>query len=179
MFCRKPCTHAHCDFVHKVICISCFLVLECRWILAQVHTSYFLWLPYTAKFSRVFNFANFVNFQPFAKLFQRKFFYTYTSVFTCIGVDGQHAAESTRNTLWRDNLRSKHCIADSYKFKCGQRCVTVRIRTCLYASPILLTCVACTWFRQQIREIIISSKTTIRENLALYGIYHGVLLVMV
>ena len=121
----------------------------------------------------------FVNFQPFAKLFQRKFFYTYTSVFTCIGVDGQHAAESTRNTLRRDNLRSKHCIADSYKFKCGQRCVTVRIRTCLYASPILLTCVACTWFRQQIREIIISSKTTIRENLALYGIYHGVLLVMV
>ena len=30
-------------------------------------------IPYSAKFSRVFNFANFANFQPFAKIFQPKF----------------------------------------------------------------------------------------------------------
>ena len=33
-------------------------------------------IPYIAKFSRVFNFANFANFanfQPFAKIFQRQF----------------------------------------------------------------------------------------------------------
>ena len=44
--------------------------------------------------------------------------------------------------------------------------VTVRI-SCLYATPIYITCAACAWFRQRICEIIStkSSKTTIRENL--------------
>ena len=30
-------------------------------------------VPYSAKFSRVFNFTNFANFKPSVKLFQRKF----------------------------------------------------------------------------------------------------------
>ena len=47
-------------------------------------------IPYSAKFSRVFNF---VKFQPFAKLSQRKFV-------TC-NVDGQHAAKSTSDALQR------------------------------------------------------------------------------
>ena len=43
-------------------------------------------LPYSAKFLRVFNFANFANFQPFAKIFQRKFL-------TC-GMQCAHATNS-------------------------------------------------------------------------------------
>ena len=31
-------------------------------------------VPYSAKFSRVFNFVNFMNFQPFTKLFQQNLF---------------------------------------------------------------------------------------------------------
>ena len=30
-------------------------------------------VPYSAKFSRVFNFADFMDFQPFVKVFQQKF----------------------------------------------------------------------------------------------------------
>ena len=52
---------------------------------------------YSAKFLWVFHF---VNFQPFAKLFQRKI----VTRNTCNSVDGQHATESTRDTLQRDTF---------------------------------------------------------------------------
>ena len=73
---------------------------------------------YSAKFSRVFNF---VNFQPFAKLFQRKF----VTCNTCNSVDGQHAVESTRDALQRDTSRKRHCFADSCELECGQWCGSV------------------------------------------------------
>ena len=53
---------------------------------------------YSAKFLWVFHF---VNFQLFAKLFQRKI----VTRNTCNSVDGQHAAKSTRNALQRDTFK--------------------------------------------------------------------------
>ena len=37
------------------------------------HIDTLICIPYSAKFLRIFNFANFKNFQPCAKIFQRKF----------------------------------------------------------------------------------------------------------
>ena len=55
-------------------------------------------------------------------------------------------------------------------------------RTWLYATPIYITCAVCTWFRQQICEIISmkSSKTTICENLDPWEEFsaHGVRMVL-
>ena len=78
------------------------------------------YIPYSAKFSWVFNF---VNFQPFAKLFQREF----VTRNTCNSVNGQHAAKSTRDALQRDTFErgTALLIAVSLSVDNG---VAVRIR---------------------------------------------------
>ena len=63
-------------------------------------------IPFSAKFSRVFNFANFANFQPFEKIFQQKFL-TH-------GVRCAHAA-SSRNEIF------KNCYPR--KFRPSKSCV--------------------------------------------------------
>ena len=60
-------------------------------------------IQYSANFSWVFNFANFVNFQPFVKVFQRKFL-TCESLFSCSGcrsIEGQHPGAVLLNEIFK------------------------------------------------------------------------------
>ena len=69
-------------------------------------------LPYSTKFSWVFNF---MNFQPFAKLFHRKFL----TQFSC--------AESARDTLQRDTFEVGIALLTAASSSADDG-VTVRIR---------------------------------------------------
>ena len=116
-------------------------------------------VPYSAKFSRVFNFTNFANFKPFVKLFQRKFL-TRKPYRLCCRIYNEHSQKRYR--------RSRHCFADSCELVRGRLCrQCILDRTCLYAMPILHYVAVCALFRQRIHEIIStkSSKTAIIENL--------------
>ena len=49
------------------------------WILFQAIVELMRQVPYSAKFSQVFNFTNFVNFQLFVKIFKRNFLHEFFS----------------------------------------------------------------------------------------------------
>ena len=80
---------------------------------------------YSAKFSWVFNFANFANFQPFAKLLQRKYLHVNYSfhVQECRWTTSQgYAAESARDALQRDTFEVGIALLRDANSKCGRRC---------------------------------------------------------
>ena len=124
-------------------------------------------LLYSARFSWVFNFANFANFQLFAKIFQQNFWHVthcshaLTAVASMDNIPGLSyricKELSPRRYLW-----SRHCFADSCDLKQGTvwRCVLDKLG--LYATPIVFTCVACTYsiFIQRNLYYRISSDTT-------------------
>ena len=100
-------------------------------------------LPYSAKFSQVFNFTDFVNFQLFAKLFQRKI--------SKASMDNM-LPNPHWDALQRDTFEVGIALLTAVSSSADNG-VTVHI-SCLYATPIYFTCAVCAWFRQRIREII-------------------------
>ena len=64
---------------YKIYCATWYILQYNLWRSICVSSSYItnmttcFCIPYRAKFSWVFNFANFVNFQPFTKIFQQRF----------------------------------------------------------------------------------------------------------
>ena len=123
------------------------------------------YIPNSAKFSRVFNFANFAGFQLFARLFQW--------TFLTRGLQFSRARASMDNILGlccrirkghspKRYHQSRHCFADSCELEHGRWCgQCVLDRTCLYATPILHYVAACAWLRDETK----CSKTAIRGNL--------------
>ena len=55
-------------------------------------------IPYSGKFSQVFNFANSTVCEIISTI-------PHKLIFTCKSVDGQHAAESTKDALQRDTFK--------------------------------------------------------------------------
>ena len=75
-------------------------------------------IPYSTKFSWVLSFANFVSFQQFAKLLQRKFFARGRALI-------DNMLPNPQGTLSKEIPKSRHCFADSCKLKRGQWCDSV------------------------------------------------------
>ena len=91
-------------------------------------------IPYSAKFSWVFNFANFANFQLFVKLFQRKFLTRNLQFLRarasmdnipglCCRIRKGHSPKRY--------LRSRHCFADSCELERGQWCGQCVLVACM------------------------------------------------
>ena len=61
---------------------------------------WYIVIPYSAKFSWVFNIMKFANFPSFVKIFQRKFLTrdTHTSCSHCKSIDGQHPRAKLPNS---------------------------------------------------------------------------------
>ena len=58
------------------------ILLRAKLDSSEIHgilVSVYIYIPYSAYISRVFNFANFANLESFAKLFQRKFWHVNNS----------------------------------------------------------------------------------------------------
>ena len=128
-------------------------------------------IPYSTKFSRVFNFMNFTNFLPFTKLFQRKVF-TCKLQFSRARVLMEYipwlCCQICKERFPKRYLRNRHCFADRCELECRRQSgQCILDTTCLYAMPILHYVAVCTWVRQRIHKFISMkfSKTFICENL--------------
>ena len=88
------------------------------------------------KFSRVFNFANFANFQPFCKIYFNEKFLHVNYSFHVQECHGQQAAESTRDALQRDTFEADIALLTAASSSAYDGVTVLRI-SCLYATPKL------------------------------------------
>ncbi len=127
-------------------------------------------LPYSAYISRVFNFANFANLEPFAKLIQRKFWNRSRNStkfwhLNHFGLELHVVKMALSSTLrrWMETIRGPSCLIHAER----SRKKYPRLRYPQLARRRAPEKCGCGIFEERIREIISMkfSKTAIRENL--------------